>query len=310
MSDKYGNFVRPSSPSELKPKHIPSLDGEQAKRLYLEEVKDVIVPEHTTHDLSEDPKTNVIHKIKNRLNYNVTELADKDLFLSAQINDVDTLTRILDNSPDKINILDGYGWSLLMIACQANSEQVVKELLKRDIDTLTRDKAGNSARSLVIKNKNLALVDLFLSYKSKTLPETKNTKNHKKVKRRKEYTCDICNKTYPDKIDHLSSTVHNINASRGKKIPTNYVIPESNRGYQIMLKGGWDKQTGLGPDGTGNKYPLRTTQKKDRKGLGHKKIKKSVKDEQNKPIQQNKKVFIRDYHNNRKMEINFRREFY
>lgn len=308
MSKKYGNFVRPS-PSEQRPKHEPSLNGEQAKILYLEEVKDVIVPEPTTDDLSEEPKRSVIHKIKNRLHCNVTALTDKDLFLSAQNNDYDTLKWILDNSPDKINIVDGYGWSLLMIACQANAIETVNELLKFGIDTLIRDKAGNSARSLVIKNKNLALVDVFLSYKSKTFPEARNTKNHKRVKQKKEYTCDICDKTYPDKIEHLSSTVHNINASRGKKIPTNYVIPQSNRGYQIMLKGGWDKETGLGSDGSGNKYPLRTTQKKDRKGLGHEKIKKPIKVE-DKPVQQNKKIFIRDFYNNRKMEINFRRQFY
>lgn len=309
MSDKYGNFVKPSSTSEDKPKHRPSLNGEQAKRLYLEEVTDVVVPESTTRDLHEEPKTNVTHKIDNRLHCDVTQLADKDLFLSAQNNDVDTLIRILDNSPDKINIVDGYGWSLLMIACQANSKESVKELLKRDIDTLIRDKAGNSARTLVIKSKNLALVDMFLSYKSKMFTEVTNTKNHKRVKRKKEYTCERCNKTYPDKTEHLSSTVHNINASRGKKIPTNYVIPTSNRGYQIMLRGGWDKETGLGPNGAGNKYPLRTTQKKDRKGLGHEKIKKSIKVE-DKPVQQNKKALIRDYCNNRDKEINFRRQFY
>lgn len=309
MSDKYCNFVRPSSPSAEEPEHTHSLNGEQAKRLYLEEVKDVIAPETTTHDLREETKTNVIHKIDYRLRYNAPQLADKDLFLSAQNNDCDTLIRILDNSPDKINIVDGYGWSLLMIACQANSKEIVKELLKRDIDTLIRDKAGNSARSLVIKSKNLALVDMFLSYKSKTFTEVRNSKDHKRVKRKKEYTCEMCNKTYPDEKEHLSSTVHNINSSRGRKIPTNYVIPTSNRGYQIMLRGGWDKETGLGPDGLGNKYPLRPTQKKDRKGLGHEKVKKSKKVEE-KPVQQNKKVLIRDYHNSRKMEINFRRQFY
>lgn len=310
MSDKYGNFVRPSaSSSEQIPKHKPSLNGEQAKRLYLEEVLDVIVSEPAINDLDEKPKS-VIHKIENRRHFSVTELTDKDLFLSAQNNDVDTLIRILDNTPDKINIVDEFGWSLLMIACQANSIEVVRELLKRDIDTLIRDRAGNSARTLVIKNKNLALVDMFLSHKSKkTFTEVRNTKNHKGVKRKREYTCDICNNTYPDETEHLSSTVHNINISRGKKIPTNYVIPVSNRGYQIMLKGGWDKETGLGPDGSGKKYPLRTTQKKDRKGLGHEKVKQYIKQEE-KPVQQNKKILIRNCYNNRNIEINFRRQFY
>lgn len=309
MSDKYGNFVKQSSPSEHISKLKPSLNGEQARRLYLEEITEVKVPELTTRDTSEESKRNVIRKIENPLRCNVKELSDKDLFLSAQNNDVNTLTRILNNSPSKINIVDAYGWSLLMIACQANAIETVNELLKRDIDTSIRDRAGNSARSLVIKNKNLALVNTFLSYKSKTTTEIQIDKNHKRVKRKKEYTCDTCNRNYRDKSEHLSSTIHNINASKDKKIPTNYVIPVSNRGYQIMLKGGWDKEAGLGPDGSGNKYPLRTIQKKDREGLGHEKIKQSKK-EKEEPIQQDKKMFNRDYYNNRKMEINFRRQFY
>lgn len=308
MSDKYCNFVRPSSSDQIsKRKYL--LNGEQARRLYLEEFNEVKDPELAAHHLSEEPKRVVIRKIENPLRFNDTELSDKDLFLSAQNNDVNTVTWILDNFPDKLNIKDSFGWSLLMIACQANAIETVNELLKREIDTSIRDKAGNSARSLVIKNKNLALVNIFTSYKSETSPEVRITKNHKKVKRKKEYTCDTCNKNYPDKSEHLSSTIHNINASKNKKIPTNYKIPESNRGYQIMVRGGWDKEYGLGPDGSGKKYPLRTVQKKDRKGLGHAKIKQSKKDKVE-PVLQNQKTFIQDYYRNRKMEINFRREFY
>jgi hypothetical protein len=47
-----------------------------------------------------------------------------------------------------------------------------------------------------------------------------------------------------------------------------YGIPASNRGYQILVKGGWDREKGLGADGSGHKFPLKTVMKRDRAGLG------------------------------------------
>ncbi len=46
------------------------------------------------------------------------------------------------------------------------------------------------------------------------------------------------------------------------------MIPEANRGYQMMLSGGWDKKSGLGPSGSGKLYPVKTILKRDRHGLG------------------------------------------
>ncbi|XP_049876404.1 G patch domain and ankyrin repeat-containing protein 1 homolog [Pectinophora gossypiella] len=303
---KYINFVRPASPSEEKvyPTRRLFLGGEDAKKLYLEEVKDVGDPEPVIHDHLKNKSTK--RKKPTSIVDDTCELTDKDLFLSAQNNDTQILTRILDRSPDKINAVDDYGWSLLMIACQANSIEVVQELLSRDVNTSIRDKAGNSAQSLVIKNKNLALVDLLLAHKKKKT-EIETQKEEYKVKLKEEYDCDICNKTYPDKQEHLSSTIHNINASKGKKIPASYVIPASNRGYQLMLKEGWDRQSGLGPEGSGKLYPIKTVLKKDRKGIGHKKTKGHEKEE---PLTQNKKLIARYHRDNRRMERNFRREFY
>ncbi|CAK1555559.1 unnamed protein product [Leptosia nina] len=299
----YSNFVRQTSEEiEVSNFSFPKLSGKEARKLYLEEVqnvKDPTLPVSSGNCKIE--KTKVSYKRK--LDHNITI---NELFLCVQNNNVEEVKSALDTCPEQINLLDEFGWSLLMIACQANSVDTVKELLKRGIDTSIRDKAGNSAQSLIIKNKNLAIADLLLSHK----PHGDVPKHHKiNVKLKEEYRCKICgNKKFPDRQEHLASTLHNINASRGKKIPMKYVIPESNKGYQIMLKEGWDKETGLGPNGAGTKYPIKATMKKDRTGLGSKqKVVKPLKD-LHKHI--NKRSLAREQSESKLMEIKFRREFY
>ncbi|XP_045500594.1 G patch domain and ankyrin repeat-containing protein 1 homolog [Colias croceus] len=305
----YSNFVRPTNDSEInKPTvNFPFLSGEQAKKLYLEEVQN-----SASHSVFSTTNTSYIRDKGscNRKRKNSVKLTDRELFQCVQNNDVELISVALDTSPEKINIVDEFGWNLLMIACQANSIETVKELLKRGIDTSVRDKSGNSAQSLVIKNKNYTLADILLSHKSNEDENECKTSKQIKVKLKEEYKCEICNNTtFPDKQEHLSSTVHNINASKGKKLPANYVIPQSNKGYQIMVKGGWDKETGLGPDGTGTKYPIKPVMKKDRTGLGLKPKKEgNVVKESSKVI--NRKIIAREQYNNRRKEINFRREFY
>lgn len=303
FNKSYSNFVRASELGEDQCSTVqqmkPVLSGDEARRIYLEETKSERTTQPSKCKAVKHKKTHKAEEIP---------LSNKDLFLTVQNNDVDKLKYILDRCPDKINIVDDYGWSLLMIACQANSTETTRELLKRGVDMSIRDKAGNSARSLVIKNKNYTLADILLSHKETESMQCVN-QNSDELKSRQDYTCEICSKTFPDKEEHLSSTIHNICASKGKKIIPHYVIPASNRGYQLLLKGGWDRDSGLGRDGTGKKYPIKTVQKQDRKGLGHK-IKQDVKLTENNIKVKCKKMFIDNIKKNRRLEINFRREFY
>ncbi|XP_075980151.1 G patch domain and ankyrin repeat-containing protein 1 homolog [Anticarsia gemmatalis] len=306
FNKSYSNFVKASSPEPetevvLNRRYI---SGEEARRIYLEEIKGARP--------SAQPGTSKTHVSERRRKSKDEDLplTNKELFLTVQNNDISKLKCELDKYPDKINVVDDYGWSLLMIACQANSVDSAEELLRRGIDMSIRDKAGNSARSLVIKNKNYALVDVLLQYReTESQPTSTQERSETEHSQSEEYKCDICNKTFPDKEEHLSSTIHNIGASKGKKIPASYVIPASNRGYQLMLKGGWDRDSGLGRDGSGKKYPIKTVQKKDRKGLGHK-IKHENKPPEETIRHKSRKMFADNYKKNRSLEINFRREFY
>ncbi|CAH0588874.1 unnamed protein product [Chrysodeixis includens] len=302
---KYSNFVKASSPTpshEGEQIYRKVLSGEEAQKLYLEEVSAA--------------KASISGRTRSACDVEITrtivieedsDLSNKDLFITVQDNDVNKLKRALDKCPDRVHVLDEFGWSLLMIACQANSVDVVKLLLKKGVDVNIRDKAGNSARSLVIKNKNYVLADVLINYKHKEKPR-QTTDSKIKVKSKEKIQCETCGNLYLDREEHLSSTIHNINASKGKKIPASYVIPINNVGYQLMLKNGWDKNTGLGKDGSGKLYPIKTVQKKDRKGIGHEKRKHEEKMEEDK--HKNRKKMARERHNNKSFEINFRRQFY
>ncbi|XP_050347801.1 G patch domain and ankyrin repeat-containing protein 1 homolog [Nymphalis io] len=306
---EYCNFVRPTSEETATSAFFAtSLNGETARKLYLEEVGNCNNPQEFKSTVTIKSECEIKRKRKG----DEIELSNLQLFHCVQNNDVDKLRQILDRCPDKINTLDEFGWSLLMIACQANSIETVEELLKRKIDTTIRDKAGRSAQSLVIRNKNVVLADILLKHCRQITSHNDKSKDIKSQNKslKENYVCEICdNQVFDNKIEHLKSTIHNINASKGKKIPTKYVIPESNKGYQIMLKVGWDKEDGLGPDGTGRKYPIKGIQKKDKKGLGHKNKRNQTPTTET-AREFNKKLVFREYDKHRRMEINFRREFY
>ncbi|XP_041982270.1 G patch domain and ankyrin repeat-containing protein 1 homolog [Aricia agestis] len=307
----YCGFVRPQPQSQIQQIQIAEqqrINGDEARRLYLEEIN--TVSERNT-------VKNSIHKTrisptKTKRRLSEEEITNHKLFSFAQNNDIESLREVLNYNPDKINILDDYGWSLLMIACQAGSRDCVKELLSRGIDTDIRDKAGDSARSLVIKNNNVTLATLLLEYTNikKNKEKTNTQECRPKVKCKEQYECSVCKETFPDRREHLSSTVHNINASKGKKIPANYVIPSSNKGYQILLKGGWDRDTGLGPHGTGRKCPIKAIQKYDRRGLGHEDVKTSETNKKISDYKHFKKIQANNYRRSKNFEIDFRREFY
>lgn len=219
----YPNFVRPASSTDSKLVSKNNfLTGTEARKLYLEEVKAVKNPDpKVTYGDTFDKR---IHKKRKKIEDKI-HFCEKELFVSVEHNDINKLSQLLNAFPDKLNILDTYGWSLLMIACQANAVDIVKELLKRGIDTSVRDKAGNSAYNLVIKNKNIILAELLLHNRSAV--ESNKTAQKQAEPTTEEYNCKICgNNKFSDKQQHLSSTLHNLNASKGKIISTNYVIPE------------------------------------------------------------------------------------
>ena len=84
------------------------------------------------------------------------------------------------------------------------------------------------------------------------------------------FDCVICQEriTSTDQATHERSTLHTFNAQ--KAVSTRRImLPESNRGVQLLARLGWKEDKGLGKDGQGQIQPAKSTLKLDRTGLGH-----------------------------------------
>lgn len=190
------------------------------------------------------------------------------LMKHAELNDCERLMEGLEQDPSLIDSVDQFGWSLLMVAACAGALQVVQLLLDSGANRRLRDKAGNSCISLARKNGHLKVVENILKFSPVTAGHDSDTSAQETPPFKVEL-CPACNISViqSQKKSHLTSTVHQLSqCSKGCK--TYYSISGSNRGYQLMLKNGWDGEKGLGPSGSGLKFPPKTTLKRDRKGLG------------------------------------------
>jgi len=69
-------------------------------------------------------------------------------------------------------------------------------------------------------------------------------------------------------VIHANSIVHLLNTTDGKvQERTHYGIQKSDKRFLLMLKGGCNKQGGLGTEGKGQTFPVKTRLKNGRTGL-------------------------------------------
>jgi hypothetical protein len=249
----------------IKTKKVTSnrLTGEEAKRIYEEVVgSDLSLEDKPTtstgHSKVTGPSVIRINKCQER-----TKLVNA-LMTEAQKNSVAGVSALLSSCCD-IDMTDQYGWTPLMSAACAGALDVVKFLISHRADVSLRDKSGNTCLSLARRRGHLAVVQAITEGHRESGAEGQPSgAGHI------EFYCESCKQTYRNTSaeQHVTSTVHLFSSRPQAAVPTMYSIPASNRGYQILVKGGWDREKGLGPEGSGHKFPLKTVLKRDRKGLG------------------------------------------
>jgi hypothetical protein len=176
---------------------------------------------------------------------------------AAQEGNVSELMRLYRAGVD-VNSADDYGWTALMCAVKAEKEEAVESLLSVGANPLIRDKHGISVHKLLDKCKNEEVVNLF----HQTDSDTEDVPLE-------PFFCELCGGNFMEtESAHCHSTLHLFNLGKPTKDRATYGIPESNKGYQMMLRSGWDDETGLGSEGQGQQFPVKTILKRDRKGLG------------------------------------------
>ncbi|XP_022102392.1 G patch domain and ankyrin repeat-containing protein 1-like [Acanthaster planci] len=184
----------------------------------------------------------------------------------AQEGDVQSLATLLEDGNVDMDVVDGFNWTALMCASYSGQSNAVEFLLEKGaLWEHDRDKSGRTALDLAKMAGHIDIVRMLTDHltpedQQEQPPETNEDKS---------FWCEVCKVEFRDssKREHQSCTVHLFNCKH-KPQSTHYYLPESNVGFKMMMKDGWDKEQGLGPDGSGLKFPIKTVLKRDRKGLG------------------------------------------
>ncbi|KAL9913206.1 G patch domain and ankyrin repeat-containing protein 1 homolog [Glossina fuscipes fuscipes] len=172
-----------------------------------------------------------------------------------------------------INTLDNYGWSGLMMSACAGATEAIKVLLRLGANRAIKDKSQRTAKDLALKKGFYHIAELL---ENPTSPDCQADQDKVpisyKQKPLKPFYCSECKQTFMETAprQHYTSTVHQFNVR--SSLPLNklqkFNIPSRNKGLQLMVKQGWDKESGLGPSQNGRLYPVKTVIRKRRSGLG------------------------------------------
>ncbi|XP_022190999.2 G patch domain and ankyrin repeat-containing protein 1 homolog isoform X1 [Nilaparvata lugens] len=275
-SFKFKQFIKEKTETEVTPVRktvvVPELSGSAVKKEY-----DRIVCDATTSSAN----SKLCSVVRRNISKKKSKAFDKVLTVNALMraverDDVKTVGEYLEHNLNfVVDSRDEFGWSALMCASCAGAENVVKLLLNCDIDVAIKDKKGNDCLSLAKSRGNKNIVKLIEHHinnpKERTLDDVFVIDvDSDEAKNSGSYYCKDCKESMPTsaKPNHLTSTVHNFNAARKSGLKTSYGISESNKGFQMLLKTGWDREKGLGPEGEGHKFPPKVMLKQDRTGLG------------------------------------------
>ncbi len=182
----------------------------------------------------------------------------------AQSGDISELEKQIDSGAD-LDCRDQYGWTALMCAAEAGHRDTVILLLAQGANKDLKEARNLRAIDIAAKNKQQQVVEALENWPLFVGADTTSESCSKE-----EFSCEVCNQYFTDtsRSEHETSTLHLFNL----KLPvpsTSYLLPETNRGYQILLRSGWDDSQGLGPAGSGRKFPVKTVLKQDRQGLGN-----------------------------------------
>ena len=321
---KFINFIKET----VQPSNI-DLDGNNIKQFYedlISESSKEPLQRLETITKSEDKieKKKNINRSENIINKEDIKKLETEFLKASQNNDLKTVERYI-KSGHNINVLDMFKWSALMKAVAARNFEIVRLLLENNADVTVEDNSGNNAYKLAVRINDDEIKNLIIkkALSSDDLNEEVDKVDDSNVDENSLEYCEICDKEYlkTREKSHLTSIVHiiNENKSENRMNIVNYTLKSTNKGYQMLVRSGWNECTGLGSQEQGRIYPLKATKKEDRYGFGldkkNKKFQQSHGLLSNLNRKESKSVFksIKDFKKSsekfKKFERNFRQYF-
>ncbi|XP_055917832.1 G patch domain and ankyrin repeat-containing protein 1 homolog [Eupeodes corollae] len=262
-----GAIVEEPSSSTYKDKYqVANINGEEVKEFYQELINDPptsapkLIPREKKEACSANP-TSSPPKVP---------FDQNKFFRASMTNDVETI-RSFDYRGSDINSKDSFGWTAVMMAACEGSAEALGALIGLGADISVQDKSGNTAYSLAEKKHFYNILHILsrCNYDDEAI-EIEDDGDEGQNIVHQEFFCDVCRRKFEETSlrDHVTSTVHQFNRKKDKQTKNRFTIPAKNRGLKIMLKQGWDKESGLGPTNTGRLFPVKTVIRKPRTGLG------------------------------------------
>ena len=272
---KWKNFIQGpnlhdtvSTYSTVEPEQTEPQNGEEVSKIYQEIINEP--SSSSTHTNTQLPKVRKNSTKKCVLKSPEPPPSFGLLLKLAEANKFDLLRSHFETHTEiDLNTRDEFGWTLLMVAAVAGASETVELLLEKGADYTLTDRRGQSALQLAQKKHRRQVCEIIQDFSERVV--IKEEDQASACSRHHENSagfCDACGFKYQDQTVHTRSIGHLLSTSEGIQERTHFGIPESNVGFQLMLKTGWDKQSGLGPEGRGQKFPVKTILKQDRVGLG------------------------------------------
>jgi hypothetical protein len=212
------------------------------------------------------------------------EVSPFQLFQYAQCNEVELLQSAMSSGHFDVDMQDNFHWTLLMIAAYAGHVSIAKYLLEMGAKWREYSDRGMNAVDLAQSNGHIELADLIANF-DRTFDGTsrdlrvenegeeedrlQTLRSSGKRKRSQRFYCETCQTvvTRSSRVGHDTSIVH-LYSCQHKSSLVPYGIPESNRGFQMLLRNGWNPERGLGSHRQGHRFPVKTVLKQDRLGFG------------------------------------------